>query len=93
MFEIILSARGIFSMGNMYPLSSMVGSIIPNMDVNMADCCEEVTVEINSPRDKAVNISSVLAPKSNIKLPFIGRSNTYTLNNNIAERFIRDNKR
>src|ERR1035437_7464707 len=86
MFEMTCNTTGIFSIGNMYPLNNIVGNIIPIKEINIADCCEEVTVEINNPKESAVIINNVLSKTRSKILPLIGRSSAYTLSKSMAVR-------
>ena len=45
-------ATAYFQSGNIKPLNITVGKNIPISEMNIAVCCESVTVEINKPNDK-----------------------------------------
>ena len=79
-----------FSIGNIKPLKSIVGNNIPIKDMSIATCCELVLMEINIPNVKQAMINSILSAKSKRMFPFIGRSNTKTLNNNMVATFTRE---
>jgi hypothetical protein len=50
-----------FSIGNINPLSIMVGSSNPINAINMANIWEEARLEINKPRERAVMIKRILS--------------------------------
>ena len=87
------NGKGMFSMGNINPLSITVGKNIPVNAINIAVCCESVRDEINSPNDKQVIVNKMLSLINNIKLPLIGTPKTKTLNNKMLIIFIIDNSK
>src|SRR3546814_1336659 len=71
--------QGIFSNGNINPVSNMVGSIMPIIDISIAVCCESVMLEISKPNDRQVMIKRMLSAKSSTRLPLIStRSEEHT---------------
>src|SRR6478735_5982331 len=81
------SGSGIFSIGNIKPLSIIVGRNIPVNAMNMAVCCESVLVEMSKPKAKQVSVNKILSKMSSNKLPLTGTSSTNTLSNRILEIF------
>src|SRR5690606_30909306 len=84
---------GIFSSGNIKPVNRMEGTNMPISEINMADCCEAVLLEINKPRESAVIINNVLTAYRSKILPLIGMPKTKTLSNKMIVRLIRDKAR
>jgi hypothetical protein len=76
MFDITCSGFGMFSMGNMNPLSIRVGKNIPTSEANIAVRCESVIVEISNPNDNDVIMNRTDSEKSNNRLPLMGSSST-----------------
>jgi hypothetical protein len=74
MFDTTCNGLGIFSIGNMNPLSISVGRNIPTSDTNMAVRCESVMVEISSPSDNDVMMNNTDSENNNQRLPLIGNS-------------------
>ena len=50
-----------FSIGNIKPLSIIVGRNIPVSEINIAVCCESVADEISKPKDKQVMVNKILS--------------------------------
>jgi len=67
MFDNNRNGKGMFSMGNINPLSITVGKNIPVNAINMAVCCDAVTDDINNPNDKQVMVNKMLSLISNNK--------------------------
>ena len=91
--EISLNGRGIFSIGNIKPLSITVGKNIPVKEINIAVCCDSVTDEISKPNDKQVIVNKILSLIRSNKFHFMGTSSTNTLSNKILVILITDNNR
>ena len=64
--------KGIFSIGNINPLSIIVGRNIPVSEMNIAVCCESVDEEMSKPKAKQVNVNKMLSTLNNKMLPLIG---------------------
>lgn len=86
MLESPLNTIGIFSMGNMNPVSNMVGSIIPNKEIIMADCCDLAVVLINKPIAKEVMMKREEDKMRRSKLPLICKPRMVTLKINMSNR-------
>ena len=67
---------GIFSIGNINPLSISVGRNMPTRLTNIAVRWEFVIVEINNPKDNDVMMNNTDSEKSKNRLPLIGSSST-----------------
>ena len=74
--EIILSGKGIFSIGKMKPLNITVGKNMATNEINIADCCESVPAEISKPSPNDTRIKRILSAYNKNRLPLIGTSNT-----------------
>ena len=72
MFEITRSGNGIFSIGNMNPLSNKVGSIVAISDINIAVCCDSDLMEISKPRNNEVMMNTRLTAYNKKILPCTG---------------------
>ncbi len=81
---------GMFSMGNMNPLSMTVGKNMPINDINMADCWDAVEDEMSKPRESATSINNMLSPTSTGRLQLMGTSSTKTLNKSMLTMFTID---
>lgn len=88
-----LKGQGIFSIGNINPLSIIVGRNIPVSEMNIAVCCEAVDAEMSKPKARQVKVKRILSPVSRMRLPLIGTSSTNTLNNRILVMLTIDNRR
>ena len=89
----IRNGSGMFSIGNINPLSMIVGKNIPVSEINIAVCCESVDDEISNPNARHVSVNKILSKPSNAILPLIGTSSANTLNNNMEVIFIVDNSK
>ena len=81
MCDITWNIHGIFSSGNINPVSSNVGNIIPIIQKSIAVCCERVTFEINRPSDKQVIIKSIEPEQGNncmYQTPNYEKDNAYS---------------
>src|SRR5688500_12228179 len=56
--DTICNGNGMFSIGNIEPLSITVGRNMPVSEMNIAVCCELVTEEISNPNERHVMINS-----------------------------------
>ena len=88
MLENHCKGQGMFSMGNIKPVSNSVGISIPSREIIIAVCCESVTLEISNPIDKAHKMNNILILNNNIKLPLISMPNTVTLSNRMTDRLM-----
>ena len=80
--------HGIFSIGNIKPVNSSVGSIIPVIEISMAVCWALVTFEISNPKAKQVIIKRMLSAKSSARLPLISTLSKYADRTRIIIKFI-----
>lgn len=72
MLEMTRSGNGMFSIGNINPLNSKVGSIVIISELNMADCCDFAEIDINNPSANEVKIKIKLSAYNNRMLPLNG---------------------
>ena len=93
MLERMRKGKGMFSMGNIKPLSINVGKNIPVSAINIAVCCESVNAEISNPNDKQVIVNKILSLISNNRLPLIGTPNANTLSSKMLMIFMIDNNK
>lgn len=91
-FESNCIGLGIFSMGNIKPLSINVGNISPIMEINIAVCWELVRFEIIKPSEIAVVINKKQTPNNKKISPFIGRSSKVTLKIKMVQTLISEIK-
>ena len=68
-----------FSIGNIKPLSMIVGRNIAVNEMNIAVCCELVAADINNPNARQVSVNKMLSNTSKNRLPLTGTSRTKTL--------------
>ena len=81
---------GIFSIGNINPLSITVGNMVPTREMSIAFCCESVIIEINIPIKRFVIMKMTLTIKSRSRFPLIGSSKSVTLSTIIEINIIID---
>src|SRR5690606_34990579 len=81
--EISCSTFGMFSMGNINPLKSNVGSSMPSNEMSIAACCVLTRTEMNKPREREVMMNNVLSRNNSGTLPRIGNLRTKTLSKRI----------
>ena len=87
------NGNGIFSTGNIKPLSMIVGRNNATNEINIAVCCDAARAEINKPSDNDTNVNKMLSNASNAMLPLIGSSSAKTLNNNMVVILMVDNNK
>src|SRR6187455_890997 len=92
-FEIMRKGNGIFSTGNINPLSISVGRNNAINEMNIAVCWDAAPEEINKPSDNDTSVNRMLSNPSNTILPLIGTSRANTLNNNMEVILIVDNNK
>ena len=81
---------GIFSTGNIKPLSIIVGSMVPTKAINIAVCWLSVTIDITIPSKRLVMMKMMLIANSKSRLPLMGKSRTLTLRIRIEIKIIID---
>jgi hypothetical protein len=79
--------QGMFSIGNIKPVSSMVGNIMLINDVIMAPFCVVAFTEISNPIEREVRIKRILSKIKRKIFPLISNSSNVTLRNKIIKRF------
>src|SRR6218665_1713709 len=89
----ICKGFGMFSIGNINPLSVTVGRNIPVNQINIAVCWESVDGEISNPSVSEVMIKRMHSRISSNKLPCIGTPSTNLLSNKILAILTNDNNR
>ena len=74
---------GIFSIGKIKPDNKMVGNINANIEITIAVCWLELTVEIKIPSDNASKVNNMVISNNIIVLPWIGTLKTNLPSNKI----------